>query len=259
MRSDAVPHETPGVRVRPYDVLHVENSPDDAELFLRALRRAQLEMDFEVRMRTIADSNRASLQIKERKFDIIFLDIGMPPPDGIELTKRIRGSATNRTTPIVIITGAEDRGLMARAFQAGANWFLFKPVDRLRLLRLIQTSRIPIERERRRIWRVKVKCAVSIESERVRLTGETLDLSLDGMAVLSNGALPIGSSVTVNLTLPTSAVPIRAPARVVRVMGADAMGLELEHIGDAERERLGEFLMPLIDAAMEQEEEARTV
>jgi len=50
----------------------------------------------------------------------------MPPPDGIELTKRIRGSATNRTTPIVIITGAEDRGLMARAFQAGANWFLFK-------------------------------------------------------------------------------------------------------------------------------------
>jgi PleD family two-component response regulator len=133
-------------RPRPYELLHVENSPDDAELFLRALRRAQSELDFEINTQSVTDSTRASAEIKARKFDVIFLDIGMPPPDGIELTKLIRSSEQNRGTPIVIITGAEDRGLMSRAFQAGANWFLAKPVDRTRLMRLIQTSRAPMER-----------------------------------------------------------------------------------------------------------------
>lgn len=133
-------------RPRPYELLHVENSPDDAELFLRALRRAQSELDFEINTQSVTDSTRASAEIKARKFDVIFLDIGMPPPDGIELTRRIRSSEQNRSTPIVIITGAEDRGLMSRAFQAGANWFLAKPVDRTRLMRLIQTSRAPVER-----------------------------------------------------------------------------------------------------------------
>jgi PleD family two-component response regulator len=133
-------------RVDTYDLLTVENCADDAELFMCALRKAQLDLDFEIRTEVITDSVRAADEIKGRRFDVIFLDIGMPPPDGIELTMRIRNSEQNRKTPIVIITGAEDRGLMSRAFEAGANWFLAKPVDRLRLRRLIETSRALGER-----------------------------------------------------------------------------------------------------------------
>jgi two-component system, response regulator len=247
-------NENKNNRQSSYELLLVENSADDAELFIRALRRAQLELDFEIRTQMITNSAQAALQIKVQKFDVIFLDIGMPPPDGIELTRQIRHSWPNRNTPVVIITGAEDRGLMARAFQAGANWFLCKPVDRVRLLRLIQTSRAPIDRERRRRWRVKVKCNVSIESEGVRLQGETLDLSLNGMAVLAGNSLPVGSTVRVSLSLPSSSVPIRTTARVVRSIGRETMGLELEEAIGSERERLAEFLMPLIDAAIEEED-----
>jgi CheY-like chemotaxis protein len=208
-------------------------------------------LGIEIKARAIMDSARASTLIKEQKFDVIFLDVGMPPPDGIELTMRIRSSDRNRTTPIVIITGAEDRGLMTRAFQAGANWFLFKPVDRAQLLHLIQISRVPIERERRRLQRVKVKCKVSIESERSRLDGETLDLSLSGMLVHTSSVLPVGSSVKVILALPAATTPIRTAARIVRVIGNDFMGVEFEHIGKVESEKLGEFLVPLIVAAVD--------
>jgi PleD family two-component response regulator len=72
------------------------------------------------------------------------------PPDGIELARQMRHSGLNQNTPIVIITGEKDSGLMARAFQAGANLFLFKPVDRMKLLRILRIIQEPIERERQR-------------------------------------------------------------------------------------------------------------
>ena len=49
---------------------------------------------------------------------------------------------------IVIITGEKDSGLMARAFQAGANLFLFKPVDRMKLLRILRIIQDPMDRAR---------------------------------------------------------------------------------------------------------------
>jgi PleD family two-component response regulator len=65
----------------------------------------------------------------------------MPAPDGMALTQQMRSTELNRSTPIVIITGEKDSGVMARAFQAGANLFLFKPVDRIKLLRIIRIVR----------------------------------------------------------------------------------------------------------------------
>jgi hypothetical protein len=51
-------------------------------------------------------------RLKEEKFDAVFFDLRMPPSDGIELARQIRASLLNRTTPIVIITGVEDRCVM---------------------------------------------------------------------------------------------------------------------------------------------------
>jgi len=46
----------------------------------------------------------------------------MPAPDGIELTQQIRSSALTRITPIIMITGETERGIMARAFQVGVTF-----------------------------------------------------------------------------------------------------------------------------------------
>jgi CheY-like chemotaxis protein len=239
---------------RPYDVLVVDDNSDDAELLCRTLRKAQLDAGLEINAQTASTGSQASTQLSEQRFDAIFLDISMPAPDGMELTRQIRHSEMNRTTPIVMVTGADDRGLMTRAFDAGATFFLFKPVDRTRLLRLIQISRAPIERERRRLQRVNVKCKVSIESEQGSFNGETEDLSLNGMFVHSSRVLPAGSIVNVNVALaPASSIRVaaRVAARVVRVVGNDSMGFEFERVGKPERERLGAFLVPFIVAVVE--------
>ena len=236
---------------RPYDVLVVEDNADDAELLLRVLTKVKADAGIEIKAHATSNSTQAVAQIKDKKFDLIFLDLNMPPPDGMEVTRRIRSSEVNRTTPIVILTGAEDRGLMTRAFQAGANFFLSKPIDRAQLLRLVQMSRVPIDRERRRLQRVRVKCKVSIESEQGRSDGETLDLSLNGMLVRASRVLPVGSIVNVILALSPSAAPIRTAARIVRIVGNEFMGLQLENVGKAESEQLGDFLVPRIVAAIE--------
>jgi CheY-like chemotaxis protein len=235
-------------RSRPYDILIVEDSADDVELFLRTLRKVQADMDMEIKAHPVTDGAEATAALKGRRYDAIFLDVNMPPPDGVELTKQIRSSGMNQTTTIVILTGGEDRGLMTRAFEAGANLFLFKPIERTRLSRAIQIFSVPIDRERRRLQRVKVKCKVTIELGQIRLDCETVDLSLGGMLVRANRILPIGSVVSVALT-PSSATPvIRTAARVVRTEGNEFMGLQLEGVGKIEGQKLGEFLVPLVVA-----------
>src|ERR1700722_20089329 len=236
---------------RPYDILVVEDNDNDAELFLNTLRKIQMEMDVELKAIMVPSSAQPVIQLKERRYDAIFLDMNMPPPDGVEVTRQIRGSRFNRTTLVVILTGAEDKGLMARAFQAGANLFLFKPIDRTRLLRTLRVSSAQIDRERRRVQRVKIQFKVSVESEEGRFYCETLDVSMGGMFVRTNRILPVGSIVNVELVLSPAAQTIRPAARIVRVVGNEFMGFQIESIGKAESERLGGFLVPLIVAVTE--------
>ena len=200
---------------------------------------------------TLTNSSEVAAHIGREKFSALFLDVRMPPPDGIELTRRIRASGLNRTTPIALITGEEDNTVLARAFEACANFFLFKPIDRHRILRLIRLTGDSIQREARRFQRVTVRCNVSIESGQERLSGWTLDLSLSGLFVQASRALPVGSAVRVSLDLESGTPPLCVAARVVRVAGDDCMGLQIQNAGSDENMRLQEFLLPLILAKLD--------
>src|SRR5271155_5662326 len=104
------------------------------ELIQGMLRSAEIDSF------SLTDSREAARLLGKEKFDAIFLDVRMPAPDGIELTKLIRASGINQSTPIVIITGEGENAVLARAFQAGATFFLFKPIDRHRMLRLLRVT-----------------------------------------------------------------------------------------------------------------------
>src|SRR5580658_6505430 len=109
------------------------------------------------------DGLGAAARLREERFDAVFLDMRMPFLDGIELATRIRSSGVNQTTPLVMITGDQDNKVMQRAFSAGVNLFLFKPVDRPRLMRILNAADNFIQSQRRRFTRVKVCKGVSIE------------------------------------------------------------------------------------------------
>jgi CheY-like chemotaxis protein len=224
----------------PNRVLVVDDNPVICELIQEVLSSAEMEAF------TLTDSSQAAAYLAREKFDAVFLDVRMPSPDGIEITRRLRAAGLNRSTPVVIITGEEDHAVLKRAFDAGASFFLFKPIDRHSILRLIRVTEGSIQREARRYQRVKMSCKVSLECGEKRISGTTLDLSLGGMLVEAPHALPVGSTVQVSLEPKVGTPPLRLTARVVRRAGEDCMGLQIENAGREEAKGLQEFLLPLI-------------
>ena len=224
-------------------ILVVDDHAPSCELIAEILQAAGFDAS------PLTNSREAAERLTNEKFHAVFLDMRMPPPDGLELARQVRGSRMNGSTVIIMITGEQDRTLMKRAFDIGVQLFLFKPVERNKLLKLIRAAESSIERERRRFTRVPLRCAVSLESNDKLLEGATVDLSFDGMLVQSYLIFPTGSLVKVRLELQTGSAPLQAEARVVRTIGTDRMGLQFNGLGAAECTRVQEFLLPLILAA----------
>jgi len=198
---------------------------------------------------SLTSSAEAAERLTKEKFHAVFLDMRMPPPDGLELARQIRTSRTNASAVIVMITGEQDRTLMTRAFEIGVTFFLFKPVERNKLLKLIRVAETSIERERRRFTRVPLRRTVSLDSDGKQIEGTTVDLSFDGMLVQSYLIFPAGTRVTSKLELQPGSAPVHFEARVVRTVGTDHMGLQFNKLGAMESTRLQEFLLPLILSA----------
>jgi putative two-component system response regulator len=74
--------------------------------------------------------------------DLVLTDAHMPNMDGFEVARRIRQTRTSDELPIVMVTSLEAREDRLRAYEAGINDFINKPVDhtelRLRLKWLLE-------------------------------------------------------------------------------------------------------------------------
>ena len=73
---------------------------------------------------------------KKTKYDLIFLDHMMPPPDGIETLKKIRKDpdSLNHDTKAVVLTANAIAGSRQMYLSAGFSEYLTKPIDSRKLL-----------------------------------------------------------------------------------------------------------------------------
>jgi two-component system chemotaxis response regulator CheY len=69
-------------------------------------------------------------------YELFVIDLNMPKMDGLTCVQRLRSPAVGTSAPIIMVsTNAGDRDA-GRAYAAGANMYLVKPVDGARLIRL---------------------------------------------------------------------------------------------------------------------------
>ena len=226
----------------PQQALIVDDDLATCQLIQAILHSADVETSI------LTESIRAAELLHQRKFDSIFLDINMPAPNGIELTRIIRAPGPNRKTPVVIITGDEDPTLLSIAFEAGANFFLFKPINRQRLLNLSRAAHSAFQQEKRRYQRVVVNCPVQVTRNDEMLEGETIDMSLNGVLVRTSRCFGVESIVTLRISLPNSLVPVVGKGKVTRIAGPH-MAIHIENVDVEASKRLQEFLLPRILAA----------
>jgi hypothetical protein len=83
-----------------------------------------------------------------------------------------------------------------------------------------------IKLEQRRFRRVRHRATVRLTSDKIEVHGETVDISLNGKLVEAPRCVPSGSIVEVSLEFPGTK-PIAGPAKVMRTMGENQMGIEL--------------------------------
>jgi len=81
-----------------------------------------------------------ALQIAcEAQPDVILLDVMMPGIDGYETCRRLKGLGDTAHIPVIMLTGLDDRESRLRAFDAGAEDFLARPLAEPRLLARIES------------------------------------------------------------------------------------------------------------------------
>lgn len=196
--------------------------------------------------RSLTNSSRALDLLNQEKFEMVFFDLHMASPDGMELARHLRRSTWNRTTPIILISDDQRPSAMSVGFEAGASFFLYKPIDRERLLKLVRATQGSIDYGRRRTRRVALQTKVKLNSGADTVECETIDVSLCGLLVKAGRTLARGTPVRVSLELAPQMKPILVAGSVIRVIEGNRMGIQLDRLSLAESERLQEFLLPLL-------------
>jgi CheY-like chemotaxis protein len=202
---------------------------------------------------TLTSGVQAQAYLRKEKFTVALFDLRMPTPDGAELTRLAREAGINQRTPIILISDDQTSAAVALAFAAGASFFLYKPIDKARLLKLLRATQGAIEHERRRFRRVALRSRVQLGFDQQEWEGETIDVSLNGMLVKGPTQLTAGMTVRVNLYLSPDMKPIVGLGSVMRLLNGNETGIQLNQLTLAESGRLQDFLLPLIFREGQQE------
>jgi CheY-like chemotaxis protein len=103
-------------------VLLVEDYPVNQELTKEMLEMLGCHVE-------IAENGKEALEIlKDKKFDLIFMDIQMPEMDGYDATRQIRKMDPSiRGVPIVALTANALQGDREKCLSAGMDEYISKP------------------------------------------------------------------------------------------------------------------------------------
>ena len=127
---------TPDLRV-----LHV----DDEEVQLSFTKRFLEELDGEIQVFSVKNSQEVFTLLASETFDCVVSDYQMPGMDGIELSRRIRDTSD---VPIIIYTGRGSEEVAEKAFEVGINDYIRKEIDPSHYQVLARRIRAAVEKHR---------------------------------------------------------------------------------------------------------------
>jgi CheY-like chemotaxis protein len=104
-------------------ILIVDDQPVNLKLLSVLLTREGYEV------RTAISAEEALTTLETFKPRLILLDVCLPGMDGLEFTQKLKADSRWRDIVILVITAQAMRGDEAKAWAAGCDGFLTKPID----------------------------------------------------------------------------------------------------------------------------------
>jgi CheY-like chemotaxis protein len=126
-------------------ILLVEDYPTNQQVAMRHLQGAGYQVDL------VENGQQAVESYRRKHYDIILMDIQMPVMDGYEATKEIRKLETRNSegqvssikhpvssVPIIAMTAHATKADRERAFEAGMDDYVTKPLKRKKFLAMVE-------------------------------------------------------------------------------------------------------------------------
>jgi CheY-like chemotaxis protein len=117
------------------EILIVEDTPQDLELTLRALRKSNLANNIHVARDgaeavefIFCEGPHADRKIQDGP-KVILLDLKLPKIDGIEVLRRVKSDSRTKSIPVVVLTSSKEQKDVVESYQLGVNSYIVKPVD----------------------------------------------------------------------------------------------------------------------------------
>lgn len=116
-------------------ILLVEDNPDDEELTIRSLRKANIANEIAV----VRDGSEALDYLfctgayagrdASKLPAVVLLDLKLPKITGIEVLQYLRANPRTCLIPVVVLTSSTEDEDMLDSYESGANSYVRKPVD----------------------------------------------------------------------------------------------------------------------------------
>jgi CheY-like chemotaxis protein len=115
-------------------ILVVDDELDVREVIEISLSRYGYEVE------AVGDGQSALTRMRERRFDLVLLDVMMPAMNGIDVCRLAKADPTIADIPIVFLTAKGGGDALAEGLEAGALMYLQKPFTTEKLLRLLEAA-----------------------------------------------------------------------------------------------------------------------
>ncbi len=129
-------------KIRPVEILLVEDNPGDIRLTKEAMKEAKIINNLNV----VEDGVEALAYLRKKgKFkdanrpDLILLDLNLPKKNGREVLAEIKQDINLKQIPVVILTVSKAEEDIIKTYELHANCFITKPVDMDQFIKVVKS------------------------------------------------------------------------------------------------------------------------
>ena len=122
------------------EILLTEDNFVNQKVAESLLKRAGLKVD-------IAEDGCIALEkLKQKKYDLVFMDIQMPNMDGLSATQQIRQEMNLVDLPIIAMTAHAMKGDREKCLSCGMNDYISKPIEPIELYKVLEQWLLSLKR-----------------------------------------------------------------------------------------------------------------
>lgn len=212
----------------------------DAEpLTLKVMRSLAVPLGHKVL--TFDDTQEAGKQLEKQRFDVVF--VGMPRADGLEVARQVENSGPSSQAIVVMLSATDDVEMMRKAFAAGVQFVLPKPIAAARIIPLLNAIASPDWKTLRHAARLPLFTEVNCNWDGQDFPMRSLNISETGMLLQSQHDVEVNQEISMAFKLAEVGASLHVKARSVRKEGTDRIAVGFIELAPEDKNAIQLYVM----------------